>query len=308
MDEAKSSFVIVRESTKRLIREVLAYEGLECPEIDTFESIRELAKWVYEKNDGFTPLLNQLFKTYAHIKPLDSEKDWFDSLRLDSICTPFTMVTWKMYDSDEAYSVQRDPLPINQNTVLDFSRARKILVNPLRTFILKGDDDKDICDKAYLHYPFFWGGCHGCDIFWLKGRCLTLQELYNFSSRYPSAIIGFILNTCTYAEGGGEHWTAFLIKNKTAYLICSFGSDFSCFHEKRFYPELMKLGFAIRFNSSRLQTDHYSCGMYSTLMNYLMLSTDCDIAKSVDMLGVGGKSLIEGKDINDYVKVLAGRQ
>ena len=290
-----------------------------------FTKTKQLVNYIMS-NYGLNKLNYSLFQVYSKIKPLDTPNDWFNTARLNGICSSYCMVMWNQFDkitsgNDILYTVPSNPIPINQSIELNYDRVRSLLVNELRSFIIQNDiyqssdyssvrpremTSKDICDECYLHYPFYWGGAHGCDIFEIDDHSLSIPEIKAFMLRYPSSIIGYIINTCTYREGGGEHWTAMLFHKGTVYFICSFGSSMNCLHDNgKLYKTLMENGFAIRYNTQRLQRDHHTCGMYSALSCYLMLCTGCNLESSIEKLGVNGGKLVSGKNIQDFVEILA---
>lgn len=144
---------------------------------------------------------------------------------------------------------------------------------------------EDICDECYLHYPYFFGGAHGCDVFDL-GYTLTIDEIKAFLNRYPSAHVGYILNTATYKSGKGEHWVALEFTKGSAKLICSQCSDFSCFKDGgKLRSAIRSAGFGEEYNSKKIQIDNYSCGSWS-FCSLLELLRYGDIRKAVDAMGV----------------------
>lgn len=162
----------------------------------------------------------------------------------------------------------------------------------------KGYTAQQICDECYKHYPYYFGGAHGCDVFdtYLS---LTIEELDEFFNRYPSAKVGYILNTATYASGHGEHWVALELSKGKAKLICSQASDFNTFHDDgRLHHILQTHMYGLEYNMVRFQTDNYSCGIFSALSLYELLITG-SIQSAVDKIGVNGTKIKTGMDIND---------
>lgn len=164
---------------------------------------------------------------------------------------------------------------------------------------------EQICDECYRHYPYFFVGAHGCDVFdtYLSPN---IEELTRFFERYPSANVGYILNTATYASGKGEHWVALELSKGKAKLVCSQASDFGGFHDDgRLDQTLQRYMYGQEHNMVRFQTDSYSCGIFSALSLYEMLVTG-SIEKAVEKIGTNGESLKAGMDINDIRSLWAG--
>lgn len=164
---------------------------------------------------------------------------------------------------------------------------------------------EQICDECYKHYPYFFGGAHGCDVFdtYLS---LSIDEISDFFKRYPSAKIGYILNTATYESGKGEHWVALELSKGKAKLICSQASDFGGFHDNgKLDRSLQQHLFGQSNNPIRFQIDSYSCGIFSALSLYELFMTG-SIEDAVAKIGTNGESLKHGKDINDIRELWAG--
>lgn len=164
---------------------------------------------------------------------------------------------------------------------------------------------EQICDECYQHYPYFFVGAHGCDVFdtYLSP---TIEDLTLFFERYPSAKVGYILNTATYSSGRGEHWVALELSKGKAKLICSQASDFNGFHDdNRLHRTLQQKLYGLEHNMVRFQTDSYSCGIFSALSLYKLLVTG-SIDKTVDEIGTNGESLKAGMNINDIRAIWAG--
>lgn len=168
--------------------------------------------------------------------------------------------------------------------------------------------DEDICDACYEHYPFSFGGAHGCDIF--EGEYTiapNLEQIQHISKHYPSLVMGWILNSATYAGGsGGQHWVAFVVKNSMANLICSQGSNFEIFDDSRILRRLNELGYGKIFNPINIQNDGYSCGIFSAISLYLCICMDCDVSTIIKTIQKNGEGLVNGKDITDFTHVLTG--
>ena len=158
----------------------------------------------------------------------------------------------------------------------------------------KNKSAEQICDECYEHYPFYFGGSHGCDVFSL-GMTLTIPEIKTFLERYPSARVGYILNTSTYRSGKGEHWVAMEFTKGKAKLICSQQSDFSVFHDDgQLRSAIRSACMGEEWNNRVIQVDNENCGLYSVL-SLLELLRFGNIDKAVDAIGVNMKNL--GKDV-----------
>jgi len=155
--------------------------------------------------------------------------------------------------------------------------------------------DKEITDICYKQFPFFFGGAHGCDVFEMSNMSLSIDEITQFLQRYPSARIGYILNTATYRSGRGQHWVALELTKGKAKLVCSQQSDFDVFDDGgSLVASLKRNGYGMEHNERNIQTDDYACGTYAfiSLMELLRFN---DIRKAVDNIGVNMESL--GKEI-----------
>lgn len=190
-----------------------------------------------------------------------------------------------------------------EDELTDIHTAYRLNKNDTKS---KGLTAEQICDLAYEHFPYFYGGAHGCDVFDTPLSC-SLEEIDLFLKRYPSAKIGYILNTSTYASGGGEHWVALELSKGQAKLICSQASSFNSFHDNgKLDSTLQALGYGQIRNEVSFQTDTYSCGIFSALSLYLLLISGGNIRKTVDMIGTNGENIAKGMDINDIREKWAG--
>lgn len=198
---------------------------------------------------------------------------------------------------------------VKHNTKL--SNPKELLYhlgNEYRTFIEFGltkneyqtlDDTKitEMLDKLVDKYPYFTGLTHGCDVFTsnYRDKSVSINDIKEFCSRYPTSIVGYILNTETYASGRGQHWVSLIFKNQSCYLICSQGSEFSCFKEPTLAKEI-KSNFATDYNTKTIQFDSSSCGLYSVLVNLVSIllcggTRDFDIRAIIDKIGLNAKNI-----------------
>lgn len=287
-------------------------EGLIAYAIDIFKP---------ERND----LLNRLMLTYGKIKGLSRLEEWFNNFKLNGLSNGINMVIWDDKLSDDSYGVGRIPQPINENIeLINYERAVEFLVGSLREFIIENNfyqnnDEKyklikpkykslpakEICDKCYKMYCFYYFGSHGANFYEFPSLSLNIKEISLFSQRYPSAIIGGIVNTLKYGTGG-QHWVSLTFKNRKAFLICSAGGSFENFQDEgHLRNELTKYGISMQYNPKRIQTSTHECGMYSFLSNYVMVCTDCNLDKTVELIGKDGNQLVNGKNIFDFIRKLA---
>ena len=142
---------------------------------------------------------------------------------------------------------------------------------------------------------------------------LSLEEIKQFLERYPSAHVGYILNTSTYASGNGEHWVALELTKGKAKLVCSQQSDFSAFKDGgRLRNELRRLGFGEEWNTKEIQKDDHACGMFSAMSLMKLLQYNSDINKAVDSIGVNmselGKPVGKASNTIKVIENLAGAQ
>ena len=190
-----------------------------------------------------------------------------------------------------------DPFSVNVSDV-DIEGIDDSMADELVLEMLKGAGkmtNEEVCDYCYLHYPFFFGGAHGCDVFDISKMSLTIDEITKFLARYPSARVGYILNTATYRSGRGQHWVALELTKGKAKLVCSQNSDFDVFDDGgQLRNSLMKNMYGMEHNDRSIQRDNYACGTYAfiSLMSLLRFG---DIKKAVDSIGVNMESL--GKEI-----------
>ena len=292
-------------------------------EVKSPEGIMSYAFSAFKPSDG--ELLYKTFLTFGKIKPLDDANDWFNNFRLNGISNGMNLVVWQDNNKERTYGVRRDPEPLHDDVdLIDASHVVKILVNNLRRFIIENNlyqtndeyklvepvyetmEDIKVCDECYKHYPFYYGGCHGCDFYRYSTLSLSIDELVQFMKRYPSAIVGYIVNTVTYASGNGKHWMSLTFKNMKANLICSGGKSFNDFEDSGVLNEILtRKGIAKDFNHVQIQKDRSTCGMYSVLSNYLMLCYDCNIKATVHKMGEDCSGLIDGKTIMSFIKAIA---
>lgn len=286
------------------------------------------------QNENLDLMLRTMY-TFGRVLPLDYKTEWFDNYRLNAYGNVLNMVMWKKYDSNDVYTIDEEPKPINKSVQLPFNKVAKYMVGSLRAFIIdyelypnksgglqkqlnggdieaivspndyhkikemtnnggKNKTAEEICDECYMHYPFYFGGSHGCDVFSL-GMTLTIREIKMFLDRYPSARVGYILNTATYRSGKGEHWVALEFTHGKAKLICSQQSDFSVFHDGgELRRSIHEICYGEEWNNRLIQIDNHACGCYSAI-GLLQLLRFGQIDKAVDAIGVNMENL--GKDV-----------
>lgn len=272
-----------------------------------------LAYMLLAYHDQNSDLMLRTMYTFGRILPFKGKTEWFDNYRLNAYGNAWNMIVYKQFDSPEDYSIDTpQPAEINKSVKLDFERVIKFLVGSLRAFIVAGQPTdygtaintestvggkslEEICDLAYQRYPFFYGGCHGCDVFDI-GYTLRIPEIKLFLERYPSAHVGYILNTSTYRSGKGEHWVALEFTKGEAKLICSQQGQFNDFHDGgRLNAEISAAGFGKEYNPKRIQTDDYNCGLYSAIALYELLRFN-NIDDAVEDIGKNMSNF--GKEID----------
>jgi hypothetical protein len=273
-----------------------------------------------------------LYYVYGKISPMNTKKEWLDNFRIKALMHIISLSKFKKDDSQYTYSIAAEKcLPINRSISLDFSRIIRFVIGDLKKFIIvhqiypfysidKKENsknnisltDEEICDRCYEYFPFFSGDCHGCDAFYINFT-LTISEIDLFLQRYPSAVLGYILNTATYASGKGEHWLAVIFTKHQATMLCSQGSDFSVFKDNgRLRADIERHKFGMSYSSRVIQHDSYNCGLYSVL-SLIMYLNNYDIGKSIegaikaaiDLIGADGEQLNNG-DIDKFRENLLG--
>ena len=170
----------------------------------------------------------------------------------------------------------------------------------------------EMLDKLNEKYPYYTGCTHGCDVFtpMFKLKSVSIEDIKEFTDRYPLSIVGYILNTKTYKSGKGQHWVAMIFKNGKCYLICSQANNFNCFEEKTLLNDLTNAHFEMFHNPDSIQKDSCNCGLFSALANLSFLIncngfTEPNIKTVVDYIGVNAKNINEN-GIFVIKKVLAG--
>jgi len=232
--------------------------------------------------------------------------------------------TTKSMSGGQSPHVQQNAQCPKINSSIKLTNPTQLLFhlgNNYRTFIEFGipadqvkDNDKavEFLDALNQKYPYYTGCTHGCDVFTpdFRDKSVSIQDIYEFCQRYPYSIVGYILNTKTYASGKGQHWMALIFKHSTVYLICSQSSGFNAFEEKTLEQDLEKCGFVKEWNTKTIQIDHSSCGLYSVLSNLSFIingggDRKPNISTIVDMIGKDAKG-INNKGIYLIKKKLAG--
>lgn len=167
-----------------------------------------------------------------------------------------------------------------------------------------------LCDACAMVFPIYSGGAHGCDIFDLRNRSLSIPEIKMFCARYPNRQVSYIPNTQTYASRHGEHWVALVFRCTTegvyqVRLICSQGSDFSCFKDGGKIVQAIS-GMDAQYNRKVIQHDGCNCGLFSTLAVLALAAYDNDIDRAIAFIGDRANNIVNGKDINTFREKLTG--
>lgn len=260
--------------------------------------------------------------------PLTDKTDWMDTNRLNRYGSIFNTIMWKNHDYEHTITVPINAKPINQSVELDFHRVLKIIIGPLRTFIITNNlfpenfkDGKwiitpgirkltpqEICDECYMNYCWNYGGAVACDVFELSEYSLSIKEIKSFLARYPSSAIGYILNTVTYKSGsGGQHWVSVTFTDNKAKLICSQQGNWDSFADNsRLHMTLNSHGFGIEHNQTLIQLDEVRCGIFSVLTLLAMIITNYSLYDAVQMVGVEAKNFKNGFDIEKITMKIVG--
>lgn len=297
-------------------------EFMENINLSTVEELKNLVFEIFEPQKF--SLLYSTFYTLSKIPRMKTTESLFDNFRLTNICDGLNLIVWDDKDKTKTYGVRRKFESINENVELkNYEDICRLYVGALRKFIIENNfyqtneiynliepksgnlDYKTICDKCYENYPFYFGGCYTCDFYKFSNISCSISEIVKFSDRYPSAILGYIINTSP-STIPGTHWVSFCLKKSVGYLICSGGHYFTNFLDNgEFKLELIKHNISIRFNPVKIQTDNHSCGMFSVLSLYEMICNNCDIEKTINKIGIDGKNIIPGKKITSFTNILS---
>lgn len=279
-------------------------------------------------------LLMLTMAIHSRVPPLDNFNTWYDNFTLNSFLFQLTTVVWKKFDDNDisTYSVPGEAV-INKNIKLSHPQdllfhlgnsyrvfdefgleiSKKNNVFGLFGFSNKATDINNISnekatemlDQLVEKYVYFTGGTHGCDVFDMPDKSVSIDDIKEFCLRYPNTTVGYILNTRTYASGSGQHWVMLTFKGKYCYLICSFGNSFEKFEDGGHLVNSienpstpMKFGFGKIYSTSQIQKDHSSCGMFSTISTLSFLleayenpSDKVRLDKVVDRIGEDAKKI-----------------
>ena len=106
--------------------------------IETPEGLLSYLFYIYKP--GPDDLIYKTFNTFCGIRSLTHLTDWFDNFRLNGICSSHNLIMYNNYDKDGVYTVDR-PFQnnINKKVELDYDRVVKLLVGPLRSFIISNN-------------------------------------------------------------------------------------------------------------------------------------------------------------------------
>ena len=100
----------------------------------------------------------------------------------------------------------------------------------------------------------------------------------NFIGTFPACIIpktnkknySFIINTHDHFNSG-EHWVAFVVRNKKTYFFDSFGRNPFHYHFPKYFTTICKKFSTIHYNSKQIQGfDKVSCGYFCIHFIYFM--------------------------------------
>jgi hypothetical protein len=207
---------------------------------------------------------------------------------------------YKKDNTSFTYSIESVvPSPINEEEQINFEKVARLIIGDLKRFIIKKRlypfyssskseaplsneeaTDKRICDDCYKYFPFYTSGAVFCDAFY-DGTTLTLEEIASFLKRYPSAIIGYIVNTVT-SKVNGKHWVTLVFTKDNVALMCPESSTFEHFEDGgRLLRDIGKLGYGMQTNMRNIQFDYFNCGLLC-LLCLIMYINNYNIKKSVD--------------------------
>jgi hypothetical protein len=282
---------------------------------------------------GDIDIMLQLYYTYGFISPSQNRNEWTNTLNLNALLYILTLTKYRKDDTFYTYSViVKEPLqPIDKTKIIDFSRVKKFLIGDLKSFIIKNRicpfyaanavekpdtdiTDEQICDDCYEHFPFYSGGVHMCDAFY-DGKTLTISEIRDFLNRYPSATLGYILNTQPLTAGNGKHWVALIFTEDLAVLICSAGGNFEQFEDgNRLRNDLETYGFGLVYNQICIQNDDNNCGLFSVLSLIMFIYSYCKnynaesaLKSAVELIGENATKIKHG-DIFSLRDKLLGKK
>lgn len=311
-----------RRSIAQYLRDIL-------PEVKTYDQLLDkfnittseelFAYMLMAYHDLPTDLMLRTTYTYGRILPFERSNEWYDNFRLNAYGNAWNMFMYNRYNSPSTVVIETEEgkkeVEAIKDIKLDYERVCRYLIGSLRMFLLSDLDStpeqaeqitggsnlsyeklsgggkyQEVCDKCYKQYMFYYGGCHGCDVFDIPSMSLSVEEIHNFLMRYPSAKVGYILNTSTYSSGRGQHWVALMFSHDDVKLLCSQGSNYDCFNDNgKLYNSLNKFwGGKLKHNPDVIQTDGHNCGLYSAISLYSLLRTN-DIAQTVKDIGIDMK-------------------
>lgn len=260
---------------------------------------------------------------HTRVKPMIEEgKDaWFDNFSLNSYLYQMTTIVYSNFDNNDdpsIFSINKPSILIRSNK--NISNPKSLLYNLgnlYRCFLeFEISTEKEIeelpdskaleyLDKLVEKYPYFTYQCHGCDCFDISSKACSIQDISEFSKRYPNTLIGGILNTETYASGKGQHWMAMLFLNSQVYLICSQGSNFDGLHDDgKLVKQLNQFGFGKQYNPRTIQHDSSNCGLYSVLSNLMAIIqlNDLNIQNETDKVyGSNSNAILNITEIVDDI-------
>lgn len=273
-------------------------------------------------------LLMTTMAIHSRTKPLESKDAWYDNFTLNSYLLQLTTITYENFDSGSnvSYSISNPGRNlINKDVNLDSpNKLLEHFGNRYRVFVETGDDitpemsaEKalEILDTLNLKYPYHTGCTHGCDVFWIPDKSVSIHDIAQFTKRYPESVVGYILNTKSYKSGRGQHWIAMLYKFNQCYLICSQGSNFNAFDTyAKLMTELGNENFGVQYSGTVFQHDGSNCGLYSVLSNLVFMilldkanreNEKIDLYNVATYIGDNAKN-IDNKGIYNLKKKLTG--
>lgn len=286
--------------------------------------------------DYDSELLVRVLNIYGRPMKFNYKNEWFDNFRITALCQNFNLIMYKNYDTNDIYTIEKEyKNDINNDIQLSENECElciKFIIGVFRAFLIKHNllqnewnnekkilinEDKinnytnqEICDIAYKYFPFFALTCNGCDGF-DNNYTASIEIISKFQKRYPSSMIGTVVNTETYKSGKGKHWVSLFFYKGVCNLICSQGSNFSCFNDNgELKQQLESNGYALKYNIKTIQYDDCNCGIYSVLSLFSMICKDGNILEAVDFIGENannfGKKFGINSDIFKIKKTVVG--
>lgn len=211
---------------------------------------------------------------------------------------------------------RKNNLLITQNDIKDTFEGNQYvlkIVGVFRAFLIcnglipgiKKDDIKneysadDIVTACVEHFPFYYLGCGGCDMF--EGTyAADIETISSFLTRFPHVTLGSIINVSTFrSNDGGSHWMGLHFKDGKASLMCPQASSWDILADHgELKRRLINSGFSLENNLVCCQHDRCNCGVYSFLFLFMMLVKDGNMKEAIKQVGVNANNLYNNGENN----------